>query len=301
MPTQHNSPIYEGDAPELDAASIIVLKNAGALIIGKTTTTEFAATVRGPKTSNPHDPTRTPGGSSSGSGAAVGDFQAAIGLGTQTGGSTIRPGSFNGIYAMKPTWNSISREGQKIYSLILDTLGLYTRSVDDLKLLADVFQLKDDESPTAGFEVKGAKFAIMKTMLWPQAGAGTIAAMEKAGELLKSHGAEVEELEFPEEMLDLPTWHKIVLACDGRTAFLPEYKIAKDKMAASLIGHVDNVGDYSRKAQLDAFDNISMARPKVDAMLAKYAAVIVPSIPDEAPVGLESTGSAAFNSIWTVS
>lgn len=109
MTTQFNSPIYENDAPKVDAALIIILRKAGALILGKTKTTEFAATVKGSKTTNPHDSGRTPGGSSSGSGAVVGDFQAPISLGTQTGGSTIRPGSFNGVYAFKPTWNSISR------------------------------------------------------------------------------------------------------------------------------------------------------------------------------------------------
>lgn len=102
MPTGHNSDIYRKDPPALvDAAPVITLRAAGALIFGKTTTTEFAAVVDGGPATNPHDPTRTPGGSSSGSGAAVGDFQVPIGLGTQTGGSTIRPGSFNGIYALK--------------------------------------------------------------------------------------------------------------------------------------------------------------------------------------------------------
>jgi len=97
MPTQHNSPTYKEDQPEVDAASVIMLRHAGALILGKTHTTEFASTIDGPVTCNPHDPSRTPGGSSSGSGAAVADFQATLALGTQTGGSTIRPGSFNGM------------------------------------------------------------------------------------------------------------------------------------------------------------------------------------------------------------
>ena len=144
MPTQFNSPVYTGNAPKVDAGSIMVLRKSGALILGKTCTTEFAATTVGPKTKNPHDSSRTPGGSSSGSGAAIGDFQAPIGLGTQTGGSVIRPGSYNGIYAYKPTWNSVTREGQKIYALILDTLGFYARSVRDLELIADTFAIFDD-------------------------------------------------------------------------------------------------------------------------------------------------------------
>ncbi|KAH6686440.1 glutamyl-tRNA amidotransferase subunit A [Plectosphaerella plurivora] len=299
LPTQFNSPIYASDSPQVDAGSILILRKAGALIFGKTTTTEFAATTDGPKTHNPHDPNRTPGGSSSGSGAAVGDFQAPIGLGTQTGGSTIRPGSFNGIYALKPTWNSISREGQKIYSLIFDTLGLYARSVDDLDLLADAFALADDAPPPTDFQVKGAKFALLKTVVWPQVGPGTAAALDKAAELLRAHGAEVEEISLPSDLDGLPEWHATVLDSDGRTAFLPDYTVSKDKISAQLIGHVENSNKISRKAQLEAFDKMAAARPVVDEILEKYAAVLVPSVADEAPLGIEKTGSAAFCVIWT--
>jgi Asp-tRNA(Asn)/Glu-tRNA(Gln) amidotransferase A subunit family amidase len=216
MPTQFNSAIYDASFPKVDAGSIIILRKAGALLLGKSTTTEFAAITLGTKTRNPHSVSqdRTPGGSSSGSGAAVGDFQAPLGLGTQTGGSTIRPGSYNGIYAMKPTWNSITREGQKIYSLIFDTLGLYARSVEDLDLLADTFAIQDDTPPPTDFVIKGAKFAFLKTMVWPKVGAGTSDALEKAVSLLRAHGAEVEEIFLPESLDDLPTWHAQV-RCPG--------------------------------------------------------------------------------------
>ncbi|KAK3072507.1 hypothetical protein LTR53_006689 [Teratosphaeriaceae sp. CCFEE 6253] len=300
MPTQHNSPIYADSQPEIDAGSVTLLRAAGALILGKTRTTEFAATVKGPVTTNPHDSDRTPGGSSSGSGAAVADSQAPIALGTQTGGSTIRPGSFNGVYAFKSTWNAISREGQKIYSLILDTLGLYARSVDDLMLLAEVFGVKDDQPPQAPADgVKGLRFAVLKTMVWDQAGAGLKAAMEAGPQLLRSHGAEVEEIQFPIEFAKLPDWHTCILKSDGRVAFRPEYMIAKDKLDRSLIEHVEEAHRYTRKDYLEAFDGVAALRPKWDAIAAEYDAVIVPSVPDEAPVGIESTGSAVFNSMWT--
>lgn len=224
-----------------------------------------------------------------------------LALGTQTGGSTIRPGSFNGVYAFKPTWNSITREGQKIYSLILDTLGLYARSVEDLQLLAAVFALKDDEPPPAKFEVKGAKFGFMKTPSWEKAGPGTKAAMAHAVELLKAHHAEVEDVELPADLTDLLRWHETVLYTDGRSAFLPEYRASKDKLSGFLTGHVENVHQYSRSEQLKAFDSIAAARPRVDELLARYAAVITPSVPDEAPEGIEGTGSPVFNCIWTVS
>jgi NCS1 family nucleobase:cation symporter-1 len=301
MPTQFNSSIYEGDAPQVDAASVIILRKAGALILGKTATTEFAATTEGPATTNPHDSCRTPGGSSSGSGAVVGDFQAPIALGTQTGGSTIRPASFNGIYGFKPTWNSISREGQKIFSLINDTLGLYARSVADLNLLADVFALEDDDTPSPNFSIQGARIAICKTMVWPQAGYGLVNAMIKAIELLRANGATVDEIEFPEHLQNLPDWYSIIFNSDGRTAFLPEYRLDKRRIADQIVGHVENHMKISRAAQLKAFDDIAAARPVVDNMLSQYDAVLTPSVPDEAPLGLESTGSAAFCQIWTVS
>ncbi|RGP74762.1 amidase [Fusarium sporotrichioides] len=299
MPTQFNSPIYEGDAPQVDAASVIILRKAGALIFGKTTTTEFAATTQGPATTNPHDSSRTPGGSSSGSGAVVGDFQVPIALGTQTGGSTIRPASFNGIYGFKPTWNSISREGQKMFSIINDTLGLYARSVADLNLLADVFALEDDQPPNPNVLLKGLRIGICKTMVWPQAGYGLVNAMIKAIELLRSNGAIVTEIEFPEHLQDLPDWYSTIFNSDGRTAFLPEYRLDKNRIADQLVGHVENRMKISRAAQLKAFDNIAAARPVVDDMLSQFDAVLTPSVPDEAPEGIESTGSAAFCQIWT--
>ncbi|GAB1212614.1 hypothetical protein ATERTT37_001758 [Aspergillus terreus] len=299
MPTQHNSPIYADSHAQVDAASVIILRQAGALILGKTTTTEFAATVKGPQTRNPHDPSRTPGGSSSGSGAAVADLQVPLALGTQTGGSIIRPGSFNGVYALKPTWNAINREGQKIYSPILDTVGLYARCVEDLSLLADVFALDDDDESDHSFQLQGARFAVVKTPVWDKAGPGTIAAMETATRLLRAQGAEVEELELPEEFAQLPHWHGVVMAADGQVAFLPEYQADRGRLHDYLVGLVENRDRHSRAERLKAFDGIAMLRPKIDEIASRYAAILAPSVPDEAPVGIESTGSAVFNGMWT--
>lgn len=268
---------------------------------GKTTTTEFAAIHIGPATRNPHDPTRTPGGSSAGSGAAVSDFQVPIALGTQTGGSTIRPASFNGIYGFKPTWNSISREGQKVYALILDTLGLYARCIDDLVLLADVFDLEDDEEETYPFHgVDGARFAICKTSVWGHAGEGTRRAMARAAILLKAHGAIVEELDLGTDFANMEEWYRVVLHSEGRTAFLSEYRAGKDQLHDVLVSHVENVDQFSHKTQLAAFDGIAALRPRMDEIAGRYAAIITPSVPDEAPVGLRSTGSHVFCSMWTV-
>lgn len=201
---------------------------------------------------------------------------------------------------MKPTWNSISREGQKLYSLIFDTLGLYARSVDDLKLLLDTFQLVDDE-PEEEFNVKGARFALLNlpTPEWPAPGPGTAAALKQGAELLRAHGAEVEEITLEDEFRPMYKYHLQVLAGDGRVAFLPDYYIAKDKMHESLVGHVENENKHTRKTQLKAFDELAAMRPKVDALADKYAAIMAPSVIDEAPVGHGNTGSAAFCGPWT--
>ncbi|KAL7794400.1 amidase signature domain-containing protein [Trichoderma ceciliae] len=299
MPTTHNSPIYKDDFPKLDAASVILLRHAGVLFLGKTTTAEFAATYTGPEsTRNPHNPSRTPGGSSSGSGAAVGDLQAPVAIGTQTGGSTIRPGSFNGIYSIKPTWNAVSREGLKISSLMLDTIGIFARSVDDLDLVADAFGLRDDEA--SDFRgIKGARFALCKTVVWPIAGDGTRNAIARAVDILRAHGAEVEEIDLPREFDDLPRWHNIVLQTEGETSFLPEHRTAGDKLSPQLVGYVERKAGYDRGAQLKASDAIAALRPRIDEIAGRYTAILTPSVVDEAPEGLEYTGDAAFCLCWS--
>lgn len=229
----------------------------------------------------------------------MGDLQVPIGLGTQTGGSTIRPGSFNGIYALKPTWGAISREGQKLYSLIFDVLGLYARSVTDLDLLAEVFDLHDDEA--SSFQgLQGAKFAICRTLMWSHAEEGTRTAMDKAASLLRAQGATVEELVLPPAFDMVTPWHRIVLACDGQPAFLADYRTKKDQLFHRLQGHVERKGGWTRKQQLEAFDGIARLLPEIDEIAGQWDAIIVPSVPDEAPEGLESTGSAILNSTWTV-
>ncbi|GAA5859656.1 hypothetical protein JCM1840_006395 [Sporobolomyces johnsonii] len=304
MPTCYNSPAFASTVPiAMDAAPIMTLRAAGALLLGKTTTTEFATCQHGPLTTNPHDPTRTPGGSSSGSGAAVGDFQVPVSLGTQTGGSTIRPGSFNGIFALKPNWNSISREGLKIYSLTCDTLGLYARSIADLKLLSEVFRLEDDVAPPAEpLPLKGAKFGFYKTHVWPRATQGTRDAWEKAKELLKEEGAEVEELDLP-EFEDIWRLYPYILAGEGRTAFLGDYLTHPDKLDPLILSHAENKTHVTRAQQLEAYDKIAALRPKMDTIAARYDALITPSVPGEAPVMEEPmrfTGDPSFNLMWTV-
>ncbi|KAI1818314.1 amidase [Poronia punctata] len=310
MPTQFNSPIYKDNAPNVDAACVMVLRQAGALILGKTTTTEFASASGTSPTTNPHSSLRTPGGSSSGSAASVADFQCALSIGSQTGGSIIRPASFNGIYGYKPTWGAISREGLKLYSYTYDTIGFFSRSVSDLELIADVYNLekKDADDKDRKFSLQGARFAVVRqpSSASSLAGLATWAALHGAMKLLRKHGAFVdEEITLPPDFDKMPKWYDDLLKSEARATFLPEYLVAKDKLSAFLVGQVENT--VSRAEQVEAMDRLAALRPVLDGILTGkregkgggYDAIITPSTLGEAPLGLESTGSPAYNSMWT--
>lgn len=234
------------------------------------------------------------------------DSQAAIALGTQTGGSVVRPASFCGAWAAKPTFGAVGvGGGVRPYSPALDTLGFYARCVADLEVLVEVFGLRDDDDegqgpgPVLGGGVRGARFALVRTAVWSEAGPGTRAAMERAAMLLREHGAEVEDVELPEAFNQLPAWHACVTASEARASFLPEYRTHKDQLAGLLVGHVENARGYSRADQLGALDGMAALRPVFDGIASRYMAVIAPSVTDEAPVGIEKTGSAVFNGMWT--
>ncbi|BGO96687.1 Amidase family protein [Rhodotorula toruloides] len=305
MPTQYRSPIYSSKVPiGMDSAPVMTLRAQGALMLGKTTTTEFATCHRGCETVNPHDTSRTPGGSSSGSGAAVADFQVPVALGTQTGGSVIRPASFNGIYGLKPTWNAISREGVKIYSLTCDTVGFFSRSITDLQLLSSAFQIRDDAAPPASpLSLKGAKFGFVKTCVWPRATEGTVKAFERAKELLEAEGAVVEEVELPKEFDEIPRLYQYVLSSEGRSAFLGDYLLNPSKLDLLILSHSRNDLHVTRKKHLEGYDKIAALRPIIDEIARKYDALVTPSTTDEAPVLVEPerhTGEAVFNLMWTI-
>ncbi|KAJ5740998.1 hypothetical protein N7493_000870 [Penicillium malachiteum] len=285
----------------VDAAPIITLRAAGALFLGKTTTTEFAVSYDGSRsdTKNPHNLECTPGGSSSGSGAAVGDYQVPIALGTQTVGSTIRPGSFNGVYAFKPTWGAISQEGLSQYSVSNDTVGFFSRSVKDLRLLTTAFQFTTDLSlPIGPFSLEKARLAFCKTPGWSLVGSGTRSAWEAGQALLSRAGATVSDLQLPAEFAKVKEWHLTILASEARAAFLGNYLLAKEKMDPSLVALVEQIPD--RKRQLAAYDGIARLRPLWDTISEKYHAIVVPSAVDEAPKGLGNTGDPFVCAMWTM-
>ena len=298
MPTQHNSPIYTGHRPGQDAACVSILRSAGAVILGKTDTHEFAAGGRLAATRNPHDLTRTAGGSSTGSGAAVGDHQVPLALGTQTAGSTIRPGSFNGVFAIKPTFGTLNREGAKVYSISLDTIGWFGRSVADLGLLADVFNI--DRAPwQARPGVKGMKIALCRTPYWKKAAKESQQAVERAAEKLAKAGAKVTDLELPKDFAALNDLQGVLMRGEGRAAFLAEYRRAYDLLHQDFRDRVENKDKFTPAQFAAAYDEIARLRPVFDNLAASYDALLTPSAVGEAPADLTITGDPMFNRAWS--
>ncbi|KAF2425571.1 amidase signature enzyme [Tothia fuscella] len=303
MPTEYGSSLYSGNRPNADASLVAIFRRARALIVGKTTTTEFIVLNSGPDTTNPHNPERTPGGSSAGSAAAVADFQVPLSFGTQTGGSVIRPASYTGTYAMKPTFNVISGGGIKVASLEFDTIGYFARTLDDLKLITGVLSVMTEE-PVEEIPLKETKVGFVKSPFWPSAGPGTIAAMQKAAEILRSHGVTVEEVEFPDEFNDATTldrMFKIVFVTNGGVSFYNDYLMdtTKTNLDPDVRAFVEGAPKYPREQVRQALDYYMALRPVFDGLAPNYSVLITPSATDEAPLGLGDMGSLCFNSVWT--
>ena len=200
LPTEMGSPIYRGHRPTSDAACVALTRAAGAVILGKTVTCEFAGMAPG-ATTNPHNVAHTPGGSSSGSGAAVADFMAPVAFGTQTGGSVLRPAAYCGVFGFKPTFGAFNRRGVYPAAESLDTIGLFARSIDDIELLSDVLELRTPSAPAA--LERAPRVGLCRTPLWSTAQPETVAALEDAAERLGKAGAQVREIALPAEFSGL--------------------------------------------------------------------------------------------------
>jgi Asp-tRNA(Asn)/Glu-tRNA(Gln) amidotransferase A subunit family amidase len=295
-PTTQNSVIYDQLKVGRDAACVAVVRGAGALILGKTDTVEFASSGRRALSTNPFNPAHTPGGSSSGSGAAVGDYQVPLAFGTQTGGSHIRPASFNGIYGLKPSWGLVSREGIRMSSITLDTLGWYGRSIDDLILVGTAFRIPEDPTPVA---IKGLRVGVCQSPAWHAIEPAGATALATAAARLAAAGAIVTELTLPEPFYRLHAAHRAIIAGEGAASFLPEYINAPALLAPDLKSRVENPA--SPQEWLAAYALADACRPQFDALFGPDLDVILtPSSPGEAPVGLHTTGNAIFNSMWTL-
>lgn len=298
MPTQYNSPIYANLRPGLDAAAVTLLRQAGAVILGKTDTVEFAATGRKALTRNPHDLARTPGGSSSGSAAAVADFHVPLSLGTQTGGSMIRPASFCGVWAMKPTWNTVSNEGARRYAASLDTVGWFGRSSADLALLYEAFA--NDVEIVQERAIGDMRIACLRTPYWDRADSDTKGVLEATRAAVMAMGAELADIELPHSLSNLAELHLRIMRAEGRPAFLPEYSMDREALDVSIREQVENVDAISPAMLIEAYDAVAEARRIFDAIARDFDGIIAPSTVGVAPVGLASTGDLIFNGFWTL-
>jgi Asp-tRNA(Asn)/Glu-tRNA(Gln) amidotransferase A subunit family amidase len=297
MPTQYNSPLYEGFRPGLDAACVAVPRSAGAVILGKTHTVEFAATGRPPPTRNPHDLSRTPGGSSSGSAAAVANAHVPLALGTQTGGSIVRPASYCGVWGLKPTWGLVSTEGCKSFAPSLDTVGWFARTVDDLVLLLDVF-----DPPTMGERREEGPFrvALFSGEAWNAVSDDSRAALTRAAEALEHAGCIVAAFDAPHGFADLPALHRTVMRGEGRAAFLPQFRADPSRLHESIAAMVSGEDVVSRRALTDAYGLADKARVAFQIAATGFDAILAPSAVGEAPEGLASTGGFGLNGGWTL-
>ena len=308
MPTQNGSPLWKGHQPAKDATCVAQIRAVGGIVIGKTVTTELA-NVDPNKTRNPHNPAHTPGGSSSGSAAAVGARTIPLALGTQTGGSVIRPGSFCGVHALKPTLGLISRTGVTLQSHTLDTVGVYGRSLADLAMITDALSAHDPSDAVsytrarpriadvlaAGPPVK-PRFAFFKTPAWGEAEA---AAQEAIVSFVKRLGNDVDEIEIP-AMDGIIQHHANVMGGENTAYYGPLRERHPEGVSAKLTERLKvaakvGAGDYIRS--VNARDAIYA---EVEKALSQYSALITLPSTGPAPKGLGSTGNAVFNGMWTL-
>ncbi len=308
MPTENGTVLHAGRQPTRDATVVRLLREAGAVILGKTVTTELAVYFPG-KTRNPHDPERTPGGSSSGSAAAVAACMVPLAIGTQTNGSVIRPAAYCGVYGYKPTHGLISRHGILAQSRPLDQVGVFARSVGDAALLAGELVVSDESDPDTEPRSRAPlaeaaaedppvppRLAFVKTPMWDQAEPETHRAF---GELVEHLGPAAGEVELPPVFQKAVDWHRTIHEADLARSFEREYARGRDKLSPGLRemierGQQTRAVDYNR-----ALGQIAVVNQELDGLFEEYDAVLTPATAGEAPRGLESTGSPIFCTIWT--
>ncbi len=309
MPTENGSPLYAGRRPGRDATVVSLLRAAGAVIMGKTVSTEFAVYSPG-KTANPHDPTRTPGGSSSGSAAAVAAGMVPLALGSQTNGSIIRPASFCGVVGYKPTHGTISRTGALLLSRTLDTIGVFARSVVDAALGAQTLMAFDSADPDMRAQARPSlartaseeppvtpQLAFARTPVWQEADAAT---RDGFAELADALGRTCDEVELPAPFDQAVDWHRAIMYADLAKNLGPDYERGADQISAELRAMIEEgqsvrAVDYNR-----ALDRREVLNAGLDQVFERYDAIVTPAAPSEAPAGLESTGSPIFCTLWSL-
>jgi len=298
MPTAYGSPIYAGNRPGKDAACVTAMRDAGAVLLGKTVTTEFATFFPG-KTRNPHNPDHTPGGSSSGSGAAVGDNMVPLAFGTQTVGSLIRPAAFNGVCGLKPSFGTVDMGGVKMLDPGLDHLGYMARGIDDLAIYYDIVRGAIPSVLADGIG-RAPKVGLCRTFKWDQAEPETVKAIEDAAGALRDLGAEISEQNLPGDMGDIADTHMTILHVGLSQHLASEWNEHRDQLSERLQGMIqtgfDTLGpDYdAAMARADGY------RARANDVFGDCDILLTPSAPGIAPKGLDATGDPMFQIPWTL-
>jgi Asp-tRNA(Asn)/Glu-tRNA(Gln) amidotransferase A subunit family amidase len=308
MPTEFGSPVWAGRTPRADAFAVARLRADGALIMGKTVSTEYAYFHPG-KTRNPHDPARTPGGSSSGSAAAVASFMVPGAIGTQTNGSVIRPAAFCGVVGFKPTHGLIPRSGALLLSRSLDQVGVFARSVEDAALLAESLVGFDEEDPDTRpvsrppFAAVAAsepplppRFAFVKSPVWDQAETAT---REAFAVLVDTLGESVSEVELSGGFARAVDLHRTVMEVEMAHNLHRDHEKFGGQLSAKLRQLIERGRDHRGIDYLAAAAGAAPLNATLDELFNEYDAILTPAAPGEAPLGLESTGNPIFCTIWT--
>ncbi len=297
MPTGHNSPIFEGKVPFGDAACVALSRTANGVILGKTVTTEFANRHPGP-TTNPHNPNHTPGGSSSGSAAAVADGHVPLAFGTQTGGSVIRPAAYCGVIGYKPTFGDFSRVGIKMQCHSLDTLGLMARSLDDIALFRGAVLKLPPKRIDRG--IARPRIGFCRTPIWDEASADTKKLLESTASKLCDKGASIVDVAFAPAYADILDDHGAISGWESARNYADERLRNPDKVSAELMSGLKRGLGVSLERYVAAQRKSTAFKAHVDSLFDKVDALLCPSAPGEAPEGVEYTGDPRFNSIWTL-
>jgi Asp-tRNA(Asn)/Glu-tRNA(Gln) amidotransferase A subunit family amidase len=296
MPTEMGSAIYRGNQPRADASIVMLLKQAGATIVGKTTTTAFAANDP-TATLNPRNPAHTPGGSSSGSAAAVGAGMIPLAVGTQTGGSVIRPASFCGVAAIKPSYRLLPTVGVKCFSWTLDTVGLFAAGVEDVAIALSAITKRSELLAPA---MASPRIAVVTQDFAGNPEAAGTEALQVAARAAAKAGASVRELKMPEIVAEAWRIHPIIQDFEAHQSFAWEYRENYAAMPPLLRGRLDESRDYT-PAQYDAARTVtSKARAALSGIFADVDVLLALSAPGAAPKGLASTGDPRFNRLWTL-
>lgn len=298
LPTEYGSPIYVGNRPKWDAACVAQLREAGGVILGKTVSTEFA-TRHPAATRNPRNPRHTPGGSSSGSAAAVADWMVPIGFGTQTSSSIVRPAAYCGTVGYKPTFNLINRAGMKFLAESLDTIGVLTRTVPDAALVVEVLS----GSRAADFsEVTSItpRIGFCRTPYWSMADSATHAALEGALSTLLAAGARVRTVELDAEFAQLADVQTRLSSYEMYRALTYERTRFPQMISQSLTERITGGSRVTRAEYEDAQEIAMHCRARLDDIYRDYDVLLSPSATGQAPAGLDSTGDPVFGLTWTL-